>query len=363
MPKRLLLVDDEPRNLAVLEGHLRPLGYELMRAENGRKALALYAEHAPDLVLLDVVMPGFDGLDVLAHIRAQRDRSYVPVVLVTAHSEREHRVRGLEAGADDFLEKPIDGSILLARVKTLLALKESRDAVAERHAVLERLQRDQRELMQFIVHDLKNPLAAIWMNATWLKDSVEGGSDVEGALSDTLEAAGRLRGMIDDLLIVYQLEESAFPVHEESISVASVLRPLIASYTRKAEAKAVSLAPPPMIDAEVRADRQLLRRVLENILDNCLRYTPASGRVEVAARSEGQIEIAVSNSGPPIPLAERGRIFQKFARGKGSEPSRGSAGLGLYFCKRAIEAQGGEIGVFETKEWPTSFVIRLPHAS
>src|SRR5258708_11479364 len=133
-------------------------------------------------------MRGLEGLDVLRHIRAGEageagaGADHVPVIIVTAHSEREHRMRGLEAGADDFLEKPADGRSLRVRVTNLLQLKESSDSLRRlnevlesRHAELSRLQREQRELTAFVVHDLKNPLAAVWSNLEFVRDQLGDG--------------------------------------------------------------------------------------------------------------------------------------------------------------------------------------------
>jgi two-component system, sensor histidine kinase and response regulator len=371
-PKRILLVDDDPRNLMVLEARLAILGHDLITASNGQSAIELFDADPPDLILLDLIMPGTDGLAVLAHIRKHSKGRHVPVVLVTAHSEREHRLRGLQAGADEFLEKPIDGPILLARVQTLLKLKEShdalqasRDSLASRNAMLERLQREQRELTQFIVHDLKTPLSIVSANVTWAQENVSVATPAEigEALADSSAGMLQLRSMIEDLLAVSRLEDSSFPLQPELVSVADMFRPIVASYGRRAQQRSVSLTPLPESACKVWADPTLLRRVLENILDNSLRYTPVSGHVEIVMRENDAIEIEISNDGPPIALEDRERIFEKFARGSSELPVAGSAGLGLYFCKRAVEAHGGRISVLQTETWPTSFVIRLPNPS
>jgi two-component system, sensor histidine kinase and response regulator len=365
--KRLLLVDDNPRNLTLLELRLQSLGHELTFADGGAAAIALYDKQRPDLVLLDLMMPDIDGLAVLKHIRG-RD-AHVPVILVTAHSERSFRLQGLQAGADEFLEKPIDAPILLARVKTLLELKESRDdlaasrdALVARNRDLERLQREQRELMQFVVHDLKNQLFVVLGNLDWARHNVRSAPphEMAGVLEEGSAGAMRLRTMVEDLLVVSNLEDASFRVRPELVPVSEIVRDVLAAYERKASQKRVSLDAPASTGYQLWGDPALLRRVIENILDNSLRHAPSAGHVSIQTRLGRLLEISISNDGPPVPPEDRERIFEKFARGSGELPTVGNAGLGLYFCKRAVEAHGGQIKVLETSEWPTSFVIELP---
>ena len=122
MKQRILLVDDEPANLLLMDAILTPLGAELIRATNGFEALDRLERQRVDLVLLDVMMPKMDGIETLQRIRARQDWGWFPIVLVTAAHDREARLRGFEAGADEFLEKPVDRALLMARVKTLLRL-------------------------------------------------------------------------------------------------------------------------------------------------------------------------------------------------------------------------------------------------
>jgi two-component system sensor histidine kinase/response regulator len=318
--------------------------------------------------VLDLVMPGLDGLDVLAHIRTNMGDEHVPVIILTAHSEREHRLRGLEAGADDFIEKPADGRDLRVRVTTQLQLKESRDALRRvngelesRNASLDRLSREQRDLTSFVVHDLKNPLAAVSTNLEFSRDRVGGDrkEEVNEALGDAAVACTRLRSRIDDLLVISRMEDMGSSAQIELVVLGDLLRDVFSEYARRAASTQVEFLRPQHTGARVMADRTLLQRVFENILDNSLRYTPAHGRMGIAACINGQTKIAVSNTGPSIPPSERHRIFEKFVRGDKSA-ARGNAGLGLYFCKRVIEGLGGHIEVIETPEWPTSFVMSFP---
>lgn len=367
-PRRLLLVDDDPRNLKLLQARLSHLGHELVCATDGRTAIDAFETTTPDLVLLDLVLPGLGGLEVLEHIRKSEAGRHVPVILVTAHSEREHRLRGLQAGADEFLEKPIDGPILLARVKTLLALKESRDelqasrdSLDARNQTLENLRREQRQLTQFVVHDLKSPLSAICGNLEWVLAELNGISPaVQEALADANTASIRLSAMIEDLLMISQLEQSALGLEREQFLVTELLEVVVANHARRAAMQGVTLLSPASLPCKVWADRALVRRVFENILDNSLRYTPAGGRVEVSVRANGGVELLFANDGPRIPPADQRRVFEKFARGHDERPTAGNAGLGLYFCKCAVEANGGQINLVDCVGWPTCFRIQLP---
>ncbi len=368
MTHRILLVDDHPRNLLALEAILLPYGYGLLRATDGATALAMVKRDRPDLILLDLMMPGMDGVEVLTRLRASEEGRHVPVVLVTASIEREHRLRGLEAGADEFLEKPIDVPILLARVRTLLALKDSRDELqrsrdelGRRHAALEAAQREQRELTAFIVHDLRSPLGVVYAGLDALQHGVvRTHPELAPIVHDSREAASRLRSMINDLLTISRMEAASLPLLREPVALSQMLHGVVETYEPQAAERGVRLLAPPETPLLVNTDRALLRRVLENLLDNALRYTPKDGRIRVGLETDGDVEVSVSNDGVAIPEVERARIFEKFRRGSSEVAQMGNAGLGLYFSKRAVEALGGSIGVEHRASWATSFVIHLP---
>lgn len=360
-PRRILLVDDNATNLDLLEDHLRPLGHALVRATGGIDALAEVDRAPPDLILLDLRMPDLDGIDVLTHVRARTEGPHVPVILVTAHSDREQRLRGLEAGADEFLEKPIDRPLLLARVRTLLGLKEASDALSERNVQLERLRREQRELTAFIVHDLKSPLSVALMNVDWAVDRNRR-DDLQDALLDAQGAMRRLRTMVEDLLVVSRLEQANVPLRRELVEVRALLQEVARAHARAAADKRIDLRVDARSDIHVSGDPGILRRMVENVVDNAVRHTPAHGRISLAAEPGPQVEIAVANSGRPIPSEDRSRIFEKSERGRDAATNATNLGLGLYFCRKAAEVHGGAIDVRQSAEWPTSFVIRLPAA-
>jgi two-component system sensor histidine kinase/response regulator len=368
--KTLLLVDDDPRNLVVLSALLDRFSLELVLADSGTAAIERFEMEAPDLVLCDLAMPGVDGMEVLAAIRAHPTRGDTPIILVTAYAERDHRIRALQAGADDFLEKPIDEPVLVARVRTLLKLKHSRDMLdtarselAARNAALERVQKEQRELTDFILHDLKVPLTALQLSLDWCRQHLDASSDERGqVLDESLVAARRVATMSEDLVTISRLEQPGFPVRWSRVRLYELLEDIIERLRSALARKRIELLIEPARGAEVLADQHLLQRVVENLIDNSLRHTPDGGRVCVQAAIEHGVAIVVSNDGPPIAASDRQRIFDKFVRGA-TQRSHGGAGLGLYFCKRAMQAQSGDVSLVELPGWSTSFRVSLPPRS
>jgi len=217
------------------------------------------------------------------------------------------------------------------------------------------------------VHDLKAPLMALRTGLEWMRGHLwPGQDDLNDAIADADAAASRMGAMIGDLVAVSRMDQGSLPLRRQPVRLRTLFDLIVHSYARRAGEKGIELSRAPgEEEAEVQADPTLLQRVMENLVENALRYTQPNGRIclSAARRAEPRaraVEIAVSNDGPPIPAPERARIFHKFARGKAEGALAGSAGLGLYFCKRAVEAHGGAIAVVETPDWPTSFRFTLP---
>ena len=318
------------------------------------------------MVLSDIMMPRLNGFELFVELRARSPARFVPLVLVTAAADREQRLRGIEVGAHEFLEKPIDRAILIARIRTLLALQDATDALRERNGALEELQMQQRELTAFLVHDLKNPIAIVTGNVEWARDQLRdrfegpGYDDVKDALSDAQDASRRMLAMVGDMLAISRLEQAELRPKCEVTALEPLLRAAARARARDAARQHVSITVECAGSVNVNADPALLQRVIENLVDNALRHAPEGGRVELEARSGQGVVVSVSNTGLPIPVGARTRIFEKFGRGDASTTSHVNVGLGLYFCKLVVDVHGGAITTEESERWPTSFVIRMP---
>ncbi len=355
--KRILLADDEVQNLELLEACLEPLGHEIVCARVGTEAIAFLQRARFDLVILDVMMPGATGFEVLRRFREKRTERCVPVLLLSALTDRASRLRGLELGANDFLTKPLDRSELLARVHTLLSLQDATDALIERTQQLVRLQTLQNELASLLVHDLKTPLSIVSSNLAWLRETPMR-PESEAAIDDCRDATHRMLGMVTDLLEIARMEECEPMVRAVSReSLREIADEIAREHLRSLQERRVEMEVDGDGGARANVDRALTRRALENLVDNAVRHTPNGGSILVEAFGDPSPRLVVSNTGTPIPEDELERVFEKFGQGSGAREQRRGSGLGLYFCKLVMEAHGGGITHRSTTTWPTSFTL------
>jgi CheY-like chemotaxis protein len=154
----ILIVDDQPQNIELLEAYLAPQGYEIVTAANGEEALEKLSGNQIDLILLDVMMPGIDGYEVTRRVRQNGKQRLLPVILVTALKEKENRVKGIEAGCDDFISKPIDKMELLARVRSLLKVKAYNDLMINYRNELEAAVNERTEELRTALENLQQDI-------------------------------------------------------------------------------------------------------------------------------------------------------------------------------------------------------------
>ena len=243
-----------------------------------------------------------------------------------------------------------------ARVAELLA------AAREQNLRLQHLQQEKDALSQLVVHDLRSPLTAVLLNLEWLVAEIgPERREWTDSLRDCEALARRLTGMVTDLLEVSRLEEGRLELRRAPLAPAQLLDEVRRQAAPLARTKRLQLEAEAAPGLSVQADRSLLTRVVENLAANAARHTPQGGRMRLEAREEaGGVLLAVHNDGRPIPPEARAQLFDKFAQGSAEKSARSGWGLGLYFCRLAVEAHGGSIGVEDVPGWSTSFVVRLP---
>ena len=371
--ERVLVVDDNAQNRTLAEAHLVTAGYAVVLAESGEKAIEAFQQQQPDLVLLDVLMPRMDGFETCDRLRGLRGGIDVPIVFLTALSDIGSHQRALESGVDDFLTKPINRTELLLRVRSLLwikrlkgNLKQGYDLIRSQRDALLQTQRQKEELTQLIVHDLKNPLTSIQMNARFLAESPLQGEE-RGAARDILDSTASLCRMVMNLLDICRSEDGALVPKWAEVDLRALSDGVVNEYGRQSRDKGVELRSEVRLDdTAIVADGDLLRRVLENLVVNAIRHSSSSAFIEVVILSSAlHVELQVRDQGPGVPEEHRERVFDKYARLE-SEPSPDSErnrGLGLTFCRIAAEAHGGKIWVEANEPRGAAFIVRLPRRS
>jgi two-component system sensor histidine kinase/response regulator len=381
-PATVLVVDDNLQNREVAEGHLVGAGYAVLQAESGGEGLTLLEARRPDLVLLDVLMPGMDGFETCRRIRALPEIGGTPVLFLTALGDLETHKAALDSGADDFLTKPLNRTELLIRVRSLLRIKQMSDELrrnyevirSQRNALLA-AQREKEELTTLIVHDLKNPLSSILSNVQFVLGRPATGGDERDALEDVQRASQSMVRLVMNLLDVSRSEDGALVPQVTDFDLPVLLGEVCSEMGRRIEDKEqrLSLAIAPGV-GPLRGDRDLVRRILENLIDNAYKYGPRRAAISLeinpASMDDGgepAVEIRVRDEGEGIPSAYRQLIFEKYGRFEragtpGAHDARTSHGLGLVFCRRAVGLHGGTIWIDDGPGRGGCFCVRLPIA-
>jgi len=368
--ENILVVDDQAENRQLVESYLRGAGYNVVLAENGEEAVAQCEKDAVALVLLDVLMPGIDGFETSRRIRALQSAADTPIIFLTALSDSATQDKARAIGAADFIGKPINKTELLMRVKSLLwmrrltdDLKQGHELIRSQHDAVIRAQERKEELINLVVHDLKNPIASILANAHFLVREPNLSDDARDASRDIHEAADSMQRMVLNLLDISRSELGALVPRLSDVDVPSLITEVLGVMSRRANERQqkVSAELSPQVKRHV-VDRDLLLRLLENLLDNALKYSPPGGTIKVeASTANGYLDFCIRDEGPGIPGAFRERIFEKYVQLEDNTVSlpRTSRGLGLVFCRLAAEAHGGRIWVEDNEPRGTAFRVRL----
>lgn len=356
---KILIVDDEAKNIKLLKAMLMADNYQCLGVLNGKEALKAANNIKPDLILLDVMMPGINGYEVCFRLKFNEKTRMIPIVMVTALKGKEDRIRSIDSGADDFISKPIDRTELLARVKSLLRIKSYHDdlvasyqEITEKNAKLNELEKTKEGLMHMIIHDLNNPISAI-MGAVELLEMDEGNLSENNPeiIKKCLISCSDMILMIRSLLDIHKIEEGKLNLAKKMIHTDDLINDVLDPLTPKTDLKQISVSFSGNGDVPlIHVDGGLIKRVMANLINNAFMHTPKGGKIEVAVDSLPEKEnicISVKDNGEGLAPEYHEIIFSKFEQValRKAGDNLGTSGLGLYFCKLAIEAHGGKIWV------------------
>lgn len=351
----ILVVDDEIDNFTVIETLLSRYDYELHYAANGEEAIASLNTCQPDLILLDVMMPETNGIEVCQYVKSTPKWHAIPIIMVTALSTKADLARCLDAGADDFISKPVNSVELRARVQSMLRIKHQYDD-------LQTLLKLREDMVNMVVHDLRNPLSSILFGLDILKTAEYPPEKQQTKLSQIYGSAQSLQVLIDDLLKIALLESGKICLNCTEVDMVALVQSAVANFEAIAAQKKQSLIShfPDASPKTVYADAAILHRALDNLISNAIKFSPRQGEISVKVDfpASNHCQIQVIDAGPGVPESLQQRIFEKYEVGT-LMPEVSQIGLGLAFCKMVVEAHGGTISVRNNEPKGAIFEITL----
>ena len=354
---RILVVDDQPANIQIVGTVLGDLGCEIIPAADGPTALKRVALRTPDLILLDLLMPGMGGCEVCQRLKENPDSKDIPVIFLSAADDKDLIVRALNAGGVDYITKPFNHAELVSRVRTQLALKAARDR-------LQQLAEDKDELLGILAHDLKNNLGGMAMSAELLHGQIARFNDdrVARLAENILRTSSQSLAFLKEFLANAAADHGFVPKPGE-VRFAEIAGAVVRQYQESARRKHLEIQVEfPADDTTVFADATALDQVLDNLVSNAVKFSPPGKKIHMSIRATGQnIECAVRDEGPGFTAEDKTRMFRRYsrlsARPTGGEPS---TGLGLSIVDKLVRAMNGELACESNPGHGSTFTIRLP---
>ncbi|NTV57999.1 MAG: response regulator [Deltaproteobacteria bacterium] len=348
MQETILIVEDEEDVAEMIRYNLEKESYRTVVAYSGAEALKAAEAHAPDLVLLDILLPDLSGWEVCRILRDSTENHSIPIVMLTALSSEEARIKGLTLGADDFVTKPFSIKELLLRIRNMI----------DRQHALRRVLKKEKEKdlsLKYLVHELKNSVTVIGgFSALAIRKK-----DPENYLERIAAVAKHADSLLNDASLLSRLETSEGSLPMDSMDIGALIEEVVDSYGDLAKQRQIEIALTNQTSPKVLGNATAIRQVLINLISNALKFSRAGGTVWISVTEDAQgAHLKVKDQGCGIAPKDLPRIFDRFYRAAGSEHIKG-AGLGLYIAKLLVEAMAGKLSVESTLGAGSTFTASL----
>ena len=362
----ILIVDDNPENLGVLGSIVAENGHIPGFATGGTEALAYTKEKRPDLILLDIMMPDMDGFEVCRRLKQDATLAEIPIIFLTAKTEKEDVIAGLELGAVDYVTKPFNKKELITRVNTHLQLQAAKEELREALAAKEEALATKNKFFSIIAHDLGNLFSELLTLSSIVAE--KGIIKVSKAKKEEysqyiLQLADKGYNLLKNLLEWSKTQTGKMQVEPVAINLPSLVHQNIQLLEAKANAKNLNLLSHLDEDApSVFADKDMLDTIIRNLLSNAVKFTPPQGVIQVFSKkvADNLVEISVSDTGVGIKAQDIDKLFKIDITHTtpGTAKEKGN-GLGLILCQEFVAKNGGTIGVESEAGKGSRFYVRL----
>ncbi|AHC15617.1 hybrid sensor histidine kinase/response regulator [Salinispira pacifica] len=357
----ILLVDDEPRNLQLAGKMLSNQGHDVSFAQSGEEALKIVEHEIPDLIVLDIMMPGMDGYEVSRKIRENHPSSDIPIIFLSARTDTQGMLESFQAGGVDFISKPFHPEEFLARVNVHLELRQAKKRLEEEMSFRQRL-------FTIIAHDLRSPFNSIIGTLDVLKSSGSALSEEERDEFITIlyNASHQELLMMDNLLQWARSQFEGVKKNTRIYNIRESARRVCKELGHMADHKEIHLHVDEDFGSEVEADSTMIQIVLRNLVSNALKFTPRGGEIGIggmAGMTDGRQEyrVFVRDSGSGVENTETLFKLGNYHTTPGTEFEKGS-GLGLHLCRDFVHANGGKLWLERSSSQGSVFAFSLPKA-
>lgn len=361
---KILVVDDVVSNVLLLKILLTNEGFQIITANNGEECIETAKTEKPDLILLDVMMPGISGFDTAVILKKEAETQEIPIIFLTALNNPSELVHGFQVGANDFLTKPFNKEELVMRVMHQIQLVAAKRIIVRQNEELKRTIKNRDKMYSVIAHDLRSPMASIRMVLNLVVSAIS--PDVIGPeMFELLDKANKeseeTHDLLDNLLKWTKSQTGRINVVYQDFDINEVIPGVVEIFSMIAFTKKITLEYKPNCEKlVVRADNDMLKTVVRNFLSNAVKFSPENSTIEIITGIEGEFaKISIRDHGVGIAPERLGELFQKGETTYGTSGEEGS-GLGLQLCADFARKNGGDVMVESVLGEGSTFSVLVP---
>ena len=362
---KLLVVDDVQTNVLLLKALLGKEGYGILVANNGQEALEVIRNENPDLILLDVMMPGMDGFEVAERLKSEEFRCEIPIIFLTALDDTQSIVNGFKLGVGDFISKPFRKEELMVRIKHQLSLVAARRIIEENNEELRKTIAGRDKMYSVIAHDLRSPMASMKMLLNTIMMSVEK-DKIDPDIFDMLEMSNKTSeevfSLLDNLLKWTKSQLGKLTVIPQKLDISGLADGVVEVMNSVAEVKHIKLIRTDHESFFVYVDIEMIKSILRNLISNAVKFSNPDSEIKVGIKAEdGKVIVSVTDSGKGIKKEDQHKLLKDSTHFTtyGTNSEEGS-GLGLLLCRDFARKNGGELWFESEENLGSVFSFSLP---
>lgn len=362
---KLLVVDDVQTNVLLLKALLGKEGYGILVANNGQEALEVIRNENPDLILLDVMMPGMDGFEVAERLKSEEFRCEIPIIFLTALDDTQSIVNGFKLGVGDFISKPFRKEELMVRIKHQLSLVAARRIIEEKNEELRKTIAGRDKMYSVIAHDLRSPMSSMKMLLNTIMMSVEK-DKIDPDIFDMLEMSNKTSeevfSLLDNLLKWTKSQLGKLTVIPQKLDISGLADGVVEVMNSVAEVKHIKLIRTDHESFFVYVDIEMIKSILRNLISNAVKFSNPDSEIKVGIKAEdGKVIVSVTDSGKGIKKEDQHKLLKDSTHFTtyGTNSEEGS-GLGLLLCRDFARKNGGELWFESEENLGSVFSFSLP---